>query len=247
MAERTSLQPPPTLHPTGKTVIRLVDHQGRCHHLLRRYIDMLAKSVQIARQQRNVRRQHTVHSGFVHRRKPAMLQRLAIRRAADRHDTAGGIGNDLAALILAVRPGLPEWRDRRHHQAGIVLLQRRMIQTKRRQIPRRKTLHDHVGAARQPAKHRGTLGLCQIEGDATFVEIGQQEEQALFRVRIVLEERRQASTALAAGWLDLNDVGTVITQQPRAERTRDSLAKIQHQQIVEYGRQHHHSSCWPPV
>ena len=109
-----------------------------------------------------------------------------------------------------------------------------MIQPERCQISRSKTLDDHVRLARQTPEDLSTLGLCQIKGDAALVEIGQQEEQAFFRMRIVLMERRHAPAAVSTRRLKLDDIGSVITHQPRTERTRYPLAKIQHQQVVEY-------------
>ena len=73
----------------------------------------------------------------------------------------------------------------------------------------------------------------QIQHDAALVEVGQQEKQTFFRIRIILEKRRHAAAAFAPRRLDLDDVGAEIAQQARAKRAGDALAEIQDPQIVE--------------
>ncbi len=168
-----------------------------------------------------------------------MLQGLAIDGTADRHHAAGGVGNDLVALVVAVWAGLAERGDRCHHQAGIFLFQTGVVQAAGGEVAGRETLDDDVDIGGETAQDRGTLVAVQVQGDAALVQIQQQVEQAFFRIGIIVEERRRAAADLAGERFDLYDVATEVANKTSRQRPGNALADIENPYIVKRQRAEH--------
>ncbi|OGB95779.1 MAG: hypothetical protein A2Z31_02355 [candidate division NC10 bacterium RBG_16_65_8] len=191
--------------------------------------------------------QSAVESGLVLGLKAAVLQRLPIGGTADTHDPTHRIGNDLLPLVVTVRAALAEGGDGGHHEAGILALERGVIEPQRRQVSGRESLHDDVGEADQLLEDVGALRRLQVERDAPLVQIRQQEEQALLRMGVILEKRGHAPAALATRRLHLDDVGSEVAQEFGTEGSGNPLTDVQHTNIVQCRGDHRHGSSLSDV
>jgi hypothetical protein len=102
------------------------DERGR-DDILQREIDLLALAGEIAGVERGHRTDEATQAAFVLRLHAAVLERLAIGGAADAHDAGEAVRDDLFVLVLAVRPGLAEWRDRHHDEPRVVARKRGIV------------------------------------------------------------------------------------------------------------------------
>ena len=143
---------------------------------------------------------------------PFVLQRLPVLQAADAHDHAHGVADDVFTLVLAIGPGLAKGRDRRHYEGGIQRFEVAVTQTEPGQVARLVALDDNIDMGYQASEDGPASGIFQVEGGALLVQVEQQEEQALFRVWVVVEEGRHTSQGRTLGRLQLQNIGAVIGQ-----------------------------------
>ena len=85
---------------------------------------MLADAVPVLREQGHRSSSGPKQPALVLRLEPAVLEGRATLHAADSHDHAHGVGDDLLTGVLAVGAGLPEGGDRGHHQVVVDRRQR---------------------------------------------------------------------------------------------------------------------------
>ena len=200
---------------------------------------MLPDAVPVLGEQGHGRRAGAEQAALVLRLEPAVLEGRATLHAADPHHHAHGVGDDLLAGVLAVGAGLAEGRDRRHHQVGVDRRQRPIAEAQVVQVTRAVALDHQVNVGHEFLQDAPAGAGLQVEGDALLVQIEDQEEEALFRVRIVVVVRPDPPHGRPAGRFDLEHVGSIVRQQPRAKRPGDILAQVQHldsaQRRVKHG------------
>ena len=68
----------------------------------------------------------------------------------------------------------------------------------------------------------------QVQGCALLVQVHQEVEQALFRVRVVAEEGAHPAEGRTGGWLQFQDICAVVGQEPTTKGPGDILAQVQH-------------------
>ena len=78
----------------------------------------------------------------------------------------------------------------------------------------------------------------QVEGYPLLVQVQDQEEQALLRVRVVMVVRPYPPHGRPARRLHFQHVGAVVGQQPSAKRPGDVLAQVQYLQSVKNSIRH---------
>ena len=86
-------------------------------------------------------------------------------------------------------------------------------------MARGERLHDQVRVLGETPEQGLTVGVPQVECHASLAGVHVQEEQASIRVRLVVPERRDVAGRIAAGALDLDDVGTHVGEQLAAVDT----------------------------
>ena len=111
---------------------------------------MLAQPCLCAHQQSRHHAGPAVQAALVCRLLPAAGQRMAFRVSVQIHVAPQGVAHQAAAMIVAVRAVLPESGDGCHDQAGIFLLQRRIVQAQAGEMAGRKVLHHDVRPGSQP-------------------------------------------------------------------------------------------------
>src|SRR5690606_29992667 len=99
---------PASLHRAGPGIHRLVHDHGRGDDVLQGNVHLLAFAGQIAGGKGRERSDRTAQTALVLGLHAAVLERLAVGHAADAHDAAHGVGDDLLRLVAAVGAGLTE-------------------------------------------------------------------------------------------------------------------------------------------
>ena len=97
-------------------------------------------------------------------------------------------------------------------------------------------LDDHVAVGGQPAEQVLALGVAQVEGDAAPSASLDRPEQ-----RVAGRRRRRSATngpisrmkSPRPRLLDLDDLGALLAQQPRAERRGDAGAQVEDADALE--------------
>src|SRR5215472_14782302 len=84
-------------------------------------------------------------------------------------------------------------------------------------MPRPKCLENDIGGSCQTPKEVAAISGFEVERDAALRRVVVPERQAPLRVRAIVEEGADMAAWLAAWRLDLDDIGTQITQQFTAE------------------------------
>ena len=90
-------------------------------------------------------------------------------------------------------------------------------------------LDQHVGALQQREEDLLSVRGAEIEGDPALVGVQRQEEDALFRVGLIVQEgATTASLVTAARRLYLDHIGAEVRQDLPAERSAGERRKLQH-------------------
>ena len=142
------------------------------------------------------------------------------------HEAAEADADAIEAGALGQRAVLAERRDANDDEAWIEI-DRRDVPALERARP--EVLDHDVGGGGQAAEQVLALRLAQVERDALAAAPFDGPEQ-----RVAVFERADLAHEVAgAGLLDLDDVGTHLAEQTRAERRRDARAEIEHAQPFE--------------
>ena len=152
--------------------------------------------------------------------------------AAAPHRTAESQRGQVGALIVAVRPRLPERRDRSHDQGRRLFCNVLVAYSRRVQVARWVAVNHHVGLDRQPLEYLASPVLLQVESHAALAGVVVPEEQAPVRSGLVIVERLVASRGVARRRLDLDDVGPNVAHKLPAPGS-DLTAHLQHADSVE--------------
>ena len=157
-----------------------------------------------------------------------VFQRLPVVGPENVHQAAQGILDDLRGPVVPVGPGLPEVGNRGHHQPGVDLPQGRVVQTQGWHDPGGKVLHQHVRLPRQFLDNVLAQPGLQVQGDAALTGIEIEEEEALFRFRLVVVEGGHPAGRVSLRPLHLGDLGAKIGQQLGAIWPGNVVGKVQH-------------------
>ena len=187
--------------------------------LLDAEIDPLAEPVAIARQQRAHDRDRAVAGRRMIGLQAQRPHRLAAGVAVDVEHPGQRRHDGVVGLEVAIRPGLPERRDRAEDQRGIVAMQVIPSKAELRDRARREAFDDHVGRSRQRADNFRAPPSSQIERQRALIEIVEPEKQAAVAIGKVVDERADSAARLALGWLDLDYVRAHVGEDARAERS----------------------------
>ncbi|MPN11096.1 hypothetical protein SDC9_158397 [bioreactor metagenome] len=169
-------------------------------------------------------------------------QRVANRHAyAHRHtarlgrqmaQAAHGLADHAEARQIAVRAGLAVARDTQNDQAGVELVQFVWRHAPAFQRAGAKVLDQHVGLGNQAARNVLRLLLAQIQRHRFLVA----------RLHLpphrgaVLQKPPVAQRIARSCGLDLDDLGTKVTQRLAAERAGDELAHLHHTHTIQCTR-----------
>ena len=165
----------------------------------------------------------------------AGLGRLAafrIRPAGERHQPAHPLDEKVVAGPVRIGAVLAEAGDRAIDEAGIFRRQRLVAEPAASKVADLEILHQHIGAARQPAHQGNALLARQVDGERTLVAVGGEVIGAfagLVAVRIAQEGRSPAAGVVAAaGPLDLDHVGPEIAEELGGGGTGEDARQVEH-------------------
>ena len=158
----------------------------------------------------------------------AVFKGRAPLHAADAHHHTHSVGYDFGAGVAGVGAGLPERGYGGHHQVGVDGGQGGVADVQVVQGAGGAAFHYQVNLSRQFPEQAAAGGGVQVEGDALFVEVEDEEKEAAFRVGVVAVEGCGAAHCRALGGFDFEDIGAVVGQEARAEGAGDVLAQIQY-------------------
>jgi hypothetical protein len=156
----------------------------------------------------------------------------AIGIASDAHEAAHGLDHCVVAGAIAFRSRLSEAGDRAVDQAGVELLQRRVVQAEAREPTDLEVLEQHVGALRETTHQGLTLFACDVDGDGFLAAVCREEIcglRSVVSVEISEEGRAPApGVVTAVKPLDLDHLGPEVGENLGRPRTREDPAQIQH-------------------
>ena len=178
---------------------------------------MLAHPLAVLGKQSHRRRTGAKQPTLILRLESTVFQRRSALYATDTHHHPHGVGDYLLPRVLAVRPALPEWSDRRHHHAGIDFRNVLVSQAKIGQISRAVTLDYQVYVGDQLPQNAPASVRFEVECGALLVEVQNQEKEAFFGIGVVVVIRTNPPHRRPARRLNLEYVGAIVRQQPRAE------------------------------
>ena len=147
------------------------------------------------------RKQRAEHVGGLH----ARPHRHLARRAGDRQHAGKRLDDQVDAGAAAVRPGLAEARHRRVDDLRIDRLQMPGAEPHFLQRAGPVGLQEHVGLRGELAHDLLRLRRFQVEHEAALVAVERGEAHAL-----AVPDRRRGAAHVAAGRLDLDDVGAHV-------------------------------------
>jgi hypothetical protein len=222
---------PPRIHVVHQPVFELAGDNG-----LDGDIDLLADAGAVPGEQRAQRGDSGVQPGLIVRLLTEGLQRRQVRvgeRAGAHGQPAAGRHLDQLPhrrhLTAAVQP---ERRDRRHHQAGIGILELVIEQTTAGQRFGRIARDQHVGRGGQ-ATQFGTAALAlQVEHHAAFGLVQEQVQPARLRVGAAAGKRATVAVAVSLRRFHLHHIRTQVTEHRRREGGRHEVPALQHAQPI---------------
>ena len=237
----------PDLHVGALPAERNADVRIRRHLELRgvhrrlpaRRVDPLAVAGRVAMEQRHHRRGGRVGRTHHLGRMTGRAQRIFLADVIDQRGrvVAGQTHrafDEVGALPIAIRTGLPERRDRGDDQPRIQRVQSLVAETEALEIAGPMILDEDVGVGDQALEDLGAARRRRIEGQAFLAGVEVEKEAALLGMRHVARIRRMAARLVAApGRLDLDDLGAHVGEHLAAHRTRDHLGVLDYPQVVQ--------------
>ena len=157
-------------------------------------------------------------------------RRRLVGVAVDAAQAAHRLGDRGVPGQRRVGPGLPVAGDAAEDEARVGRGEAVVAQVPALEGAGAEVLDDDVGVRDQLQQHLLAARAAQVEGDAALVAPEDGPHEA---VAVVVALAPLADRVRAAGGLDLDDVGAVVTEDPRGERARDDRAHLQHAQARE--------------
>ena len=148
---------------------------------------------------------------------------LAIGKAGHAHHAAGGLGDHVEALVLAVRAGEPEALDTRHDDPWIGRAQALVVEAELLHQAGREVLDHDVGLLDHLQEERPAVGVFQVDRHAALVRVEDQEEHRVEPRHF----RPVAARLLAAGRLDLEHVGAQPAEELGAGGAGFELGEVE--------------------
>ena len=138
------------------------------------------------------------------------LQRRLARFAGEIEQVAQRDAGHVIGFVIFPWAVLAEGRDRGDDQCRIdraeILIGQRQFLGARRPIG----FDDHIGFFAEFEQDRPAVGLLDVEGDAALVGVEVKKVQTLFRMRLVIFERRHAARFVAGRRFDFDHVGAHV-------------------------------------
>ena len=152
------------------------------------------------------------------------FDRGPVRLARDRHETREPLHDGIIARALAIRPGLPEARDRAVDEAPVHRAKGLVSQTEVVHRSRLEVLDEDVTPADEVDDERPPARVLQIDGDAPLAAVDREEVGSL----AVGRAGRGPVPAVVAPSrvLDLDHLGAVVAQDLGGERTGDDAREV---------------------
>src|SRR5437762_1443330 len=150
-------------------------------------------------------------------------RRLLAGMTVDRHQAAVRLHQRIVAGQVAEGPPGPERRHRAVDDPRIQSCRAREVEPEFVDGSRPQALDEHVGAAHQPSQHLEATWRLEIEGEAFLVAIQRNERRAL---AAPVGRRPRPRVVPPTGSLDLDDLGSHVAEDLRAERAGDVLGQI---------------------
>ena len=149
--------------------------------------------------------------------------------AGDAHDPGGGLHQRVVAGLIAQRPRRPERADRAVDESRVARAHRVRAEAALLRRARAQALHEHVGAVGEPQKRLEPARVAEIERERPLAGVRRQEHRAL-----ALPERRPpGARVVAAGRLDLDDVGAERREQLRRGRPGERRGHVDDERPLE--------------
>ena len=221
------------LQPREACVDRVRERLERAH------VEVLARTARLRRVQADGGRQRRHVADLVAGHAARDPDRFVVDVTGGEHRPAHRVDGEVGRLPVAVRAVLPEVRDRGQHDPRVHRRELVVAEPERVERAGRETLDHPVGAGDEVEQPFTVRRALEIEDHAALVGVEEQERPAALRSGRVGGERRQRPRRIARGRLDLDDLRTVVGEQPRAERPHRLLREVDDAQPVERQRHRH--------
>ena len=212
----------------GVTVAEPARHITRCHPVHRLighdshlgveqcHVDVGAAAGAVPAVERSEDRHRAVHAREQIGHGDARLLRFAIGFAGHRHHAAHGLGDEIVACAVGVRPGLSEPCDRTGDQARVQCGKRGMVKPVLRQPADLVVLDHDICAACQIANDGLALRAGDVDCERPLAAIGRMEiSRSQIGAIFCCHERRPPMPRIVsyAGPFDLDHFGAKVRQQ----------------------------------
>src|SRR6266571_3054991 len=158
---------------------------------------------------------------------------MALGLAGQGHEAAHRLAKRIERGTIAVRAVLAEARYRHQDDAGVQCAQPLVVEAHGSHHAGAKVLQHDVGLRHQRGEDLLALGAPEIEADALLAAVVDGEVDAL-----AAHHRRMPARLLAAGWLDLDDLGAEIRHEHAAARPRLEPRELENANAVETAGSH---------
>ena len=183
------------------------------HRGLEAHVDVLAATGGVAGEERAHHAHGREDARLVVGLEAERAQRRAVAMAVHEHHAAHRLRDRVRSAPGAVRPRLPEGRDRGDDEPRV-----QRAEPERGQRAGRLGLDHDVGPRGQPTQSPGALGPPPVERDAALAGVVEPEEEASLRVLDALPEGWDGAQWRALRRLDQDDVGAEAGEELPRER-----------------------------
>ena len=171
--------------------------------IVERHVDMLAFAGPRAHRERSLDRDGRVEPAEQVRDRHAVLHRLALGLAGQRHEPAHRLDDEVVARLVAARPVLPEAGDRAVYKSGIGGGQARVVEAELGQLARQEIFQHHVCLRRQIAYLRKIIRVAKVGGDPALppiaaMIIGRLARAVLAVLALTVRSRRRSERPRAS-------------------------------------------------
>ena len=146
---------------------------------------------------------------------PALLARYG-------HNTRHTLGHKVKAALVRIRTGCAKAGYRGINEAGLLLPQSVIVQAESGHHPRAIILHHHISLSGECPHDIPGAAIFEIEHDTALVPVDRPIAGTLHPLPFA-----HTPSSIAAGRLDLDDIGSQVSKQHGAKRPGHDLGKFQ--------------------
>ena len=194
------------------------------HRFLHRDFDLLPLAGPLALDVRGEHADRRMHPGAGVADRRSGLERRRTGKSGQRHRAAGRLRNHVEAFVLAVRAVRAEALDGQVDEARIYFAQAIVAEAEAFERAERKIFREHIDLLDQVDEHRAALLALEVERDAAFVGVEQNE---VVGIDARLFGEQPAALLAHLRRLDLDHVGAEPREHLGARGARLELRHVQ--------------------